>query len=136
MYKDVVTIFNRRGDFWWPTVIEGVHLVADEAGLAARLGWQRDVKAMVLVPYEKGCMVSGKQYVPPKIWREAALPEELITFQTGEEFDFFIEGAWEQGGPIEDDGLYDRLRRTRDGVYALSAVTRFRALPHFEIMGR
>ena len=140
MYNDTVTVFNRRGDFWYPTVLRGVHLVIGRNTTAARYGWDSDIQAALLVPVDGDGLVGGKEYVPPKAWREVPDPESFVTFQTGEEHDFFIMGRWEILCPVDEGeypgGFYQSLRRTRDGVFAIANLTRYRVIPHFEIVGR
>lgn len=147
MYQDTVTLFNRRreeaGDIWYPTVMEGVDLQADEAAVTAKYGYQRGDKALVFIHYDgtpAAPMVGGKAYLPPKAWQASEDPAGAFTFQTGEVFDFFIEGAWPDSGPIAEadwpGGFYGYLVKTRDGVYAVSSAARYSVIPHFEVMGR
>ncbi len=147
MYDDTVTVFNRKitetGPIWYPTVIEGVQFSWDAAPAPASYGWKRDDRAAVLVPYvpmEGAPLVAGKFYLPPKMWQRAAQPELYVTFAGGEDHDFFILGEWIDPEPAEDSrwpgGFYGHLCRTRDGVFAVTGVHKYGALPHFEITGR
>ena len=142
MFQDVVTVFNRREELWYPTVLRGVQVQAAEGAAPTALGGERTGAVTVLVPYVPGepDTVAGKTYLPPKKWRQTAEPEKCVTFTAGERFDALLLGPWEGAGPIRDDtwpeGFFARLRRERDGVYAVAAVKRFRSLPHFEIEGR
>ena len=143
MLQDVVTVFNRRDGLWYPTVLEGVHIQRRAAVEEDRLGTRRADEVLVLAPYtvEEGRItVGGKEYLPPRQWRRAAAPEGAVTFTCGEAFDILLLGRWEEDGPAEDsrwpEGFYGWLDRERDGVYALAAVKRFDALPHFELTGR
>ena len=59
----------------------------------------------VLIPYmqqEGAAVVAGKTYLPPKCWRQADQPEAYITFDTGEQFGFFLVGTWEGQEPVCD----------------------------------
>ena len=147
MYRDTITIFNRRtagGEtMWYPTVIEGVQLSVERALAAAGYGWKQAGRAVALAPYtptEDVMTVGGKIYLPPKMWQRAEEPELYVTFTAGEDFDIFLPGPWTQTAPFGDGmwpgGFYEHLCRTRDGVFAVESVHRYRALPHFEIVGR
>lgn len=147
IYNDTITIFNRRtaGEetLWYPTVIEGVQLSVGQAQAAAGYGWKQAGQTVALVPYvpmEGTMTVGGKIYLPPKMWQRADEPELYVTFAGGEDFDFFLPGAWPEAGPFADGmwpgGFYEHLCRTRDGVWAVESVHRYGALPHFEIAGR
>lgn len=147
VYEDVITVFDRLERdgalLWYPTVIEGVHMDALAAAAAARYGQRSDGRATVLIPYfrvEGAVTLAGKLYVPPKLWQRVEEPELYVTFTGGESFDFFVGGAWEQPGPVEDGlwsgGFYDHMARTRDDVFAVTQVYRYNALPHFEVVGR
>lgn len=146
MYQDTVTLFNRRreeaGDIWYPTVLEGVDLNVDHAALVAKYGSSCSDKAVLHVKYDwhGGPKVCGKAYLTPMLWQAAEDPAKAVTFQTGEAFDFFIEGAWPDSGPIAEadwpGGFYGYLVKTRDGVYAVSSAARYSVIPHFEVMGR
>ena len=147
MYEDTVTIFNRRTDagrtLWYPTVIEGVHVDMSLGAARAAYGRGRDCRAMALIPYfrtEGAPVVAGKLFLPPRLWRQTDCPEMYVTFAGGEEFDFFIPEDWGSAQPVEDDawdgGFYGHMARSRGDVFAVDAVCRYNALPHFEITGR
>ncbi len=146
MYQDTVTLFNRRrdktGDTWYPTVLQGVDLNVDHAALVAKYGSSCNDKAVLHIRYgwHDGPIIGSKSYLTPLLWQAVADPTEMITFQSGESFDFFIEGTWPDEKPINDadwpGGFYNHLVRTRDGVYAVSAAAQYSVIPHFEVMGR
>ena len=144
MFQDTVTVFNRRGEMWYPTVLENVKLIVDRASMAARYGAQVNDRAVVLVPLAKNengdPAAGGKVYVTPKVWAALETPREAVTFASGEEFDFLVAGPWPDD-PVQDSdygvrGFYDYMNRTRDEVYAVTSVSRFETLPHLEITGR
>ena len=146
MYSDTVTLFNRRRgkdeDVWYPTVLEGVDLNADQTAIAGKYGGRRGGRALLHIHYGGGKrpVVGGKPYLTPLAWQGAEHPEDAVTFTAGEFFDFFIEGTWPDTGPIRDDayagGFYNCLNRTRDGVYAVNSVARYSMIPHFEVVGK
>ncbi len=124
-------------------MIEGVQLSVERAQAAAGYGWKQSGRTVALVPYaptEDVMTVGGKIYLPPKMWQRAEEPELYVTFAAGEDFDIFLPGPWTQTAPFGDGmwpgGFYEHLCRTRDGVFAVESVHRYRALPHFEIVGR
>lgn len=147
MYEDVVTVFNRRVEDgktqWYPTVIEGVHLAENCGAAEAGYGRGRDCRAAVLIPYirmEGAPTVAGKLVLPPKLWRRVEEPAMYVTFAGGEDFDFFVGEDWLSTDPVDDGafagGFYSHMALTRDDVYAVTAVCRYDALPHFEVTGR
>ena len=143
MFEDVVTVFNRKEDLWYPTVLKGVEVQAVRSAEPAEYGGREAGRVTVLAPYiqqEGAAVIAGKTYLPPKSWRQMEQPEKYITFATGEQFDFFLHGLWEGTEPVRDDdwpeGFFGRMDRERDGVYAIASAARYEALPHFEIEGR
>lgn len=147
MYEDIVTVFNRRVENgrtrWYPTVIEGVHVDREAAAGEAGYGRRYEGRAAVLIPYariEGAPFVAGKMFLPPKMWRRAEGPEMYVTFAGGEDFDFFVTEDWQSTDAVDDDawpgGFYAALARERDDVFAIAAVCRYGALPHFELTGR
>ena len=139
MFHDTITVFNRRGDVWYPTVLEGVRLMTDRAGIAARYGAQANDRAVALIPLREGT-AGGKAYVPAKVWAELPDPAQAVTFAAGEAFDFLLDGPWPDGSPVCDGdypkGFYDHMNRARDGVYAVTSVSKFDVIPHLEVTGR
>ena len=142
MFAEKVTVFNRLGQVWYPAELAGVHVQADRGGGTAPIGARREDTLTVLVPYEPGeeaPKTGGRLYLPPRTWRAAADPERYVTFDPGPGGTVILLGPWEEGAVEEDrwpEGFYGRMNRDRDGVFALTAVCRYEALPHFELTGR
>ena len=147
MYKDTITLFNRKpgtdGDIWFPTVIKNVNLNIDRAAILAKYGPEAQDKAVLHIRYQvkNGEIVVAcdsdkeKPWMPPKQWDKT---EDAITFSS--DGDFFWAGTWTDGivsdkdhGP---DGFYGKMNRERDYVFAISSVARYSVIPHFEIMGK
>ena len=150
MYRDTITLFNRYesrlGDMWFPTVLNGVNLNIDRASIVERMGAESKDKVIVNVRYmtinnEK--QIEGKTYKTPKIW-DAQVVEELpttITFTPdSDKFDFFVVGEYGDGQPINDDdypdGFFDYMSNAYDYVFAITSVSEFSVIPHFEITGK
>lgn len=163
IYKQTVTLFNRvkmgRNDdtIWYPTVIEKVHLVVDKSSQWNMQGGTAADNVRLHIRYDatpNGPMIrckdpSGEQpyilkaWKEPKEWRRQLKPEEFLTFGYGDDdnFDFFIEGVYEEGfEPISDNvdmkGFYHRMNAMYDNVFAIKSVSKCNLLPHFEIMAR
>ena len=151
MYKDTVTLFNRyttkdRKIVWYPTVLRGVNLNIDKASIVAKYGSNSQDNAVLNVKYHSGddtVMMGDKRYLLPKEWKkqtEDALAESLTFASDKEEFDFFYEGAWESDEPIMDDdytsGFYSHMNNNYDNVFAITSVSKFSAIPHFEAVGK
>lgn len=150
MYRDTITLFNRKkskeGTTWFPTILKGVDFNADKASILKIYGADATDNAVLHVKYTitGGKIVIGnKTYISPKEWVKT---EDLsvITFTTGNEFDFFYVGEWESEEPIADsnyitskyEGFYDYMNSYYDEVYSLSQVSRFSVIPHFEILAK
>lgn len=151
MYQDTITLFNRKpgergqGDTWYPTVIKGVNLNADRAALIAKYGENSQDNAYLGIHYRKknGEIVIDcdseveKPWMPPKAWDKT---EDSVTFNSGNDFDFFWAGEW-TGGIVTDaeyldEGFYNFLNRTEDYVFAISKVAIHTAIPLIEIWGK
>ncbi|MBR3585299.1 MAG: hypothetical protein IKO00_04700 [Oscillospiraceae bacterium] len=163
IYKQTVTLFNRVNQphhddesLWYPTVLTGVHLITDESASWNNNGGMKNDNVRLHVRY----LVSGtdamikckdpgtevyfdKKYVLPKDYRRLLRPEEAITFQFGsKDFDFFIEGEFTDfPTPISDSaftrrGFMDYLNSRYDHVFAITSVSKYNLIPHFEIMAR
>ena len=146
MYKDTITIFNRKpgtastGDIWFPTVVKKVNLNIDRAAILAKYGAESQDKAMLSIRYQMedgNIMISGKPWMAPKEWD---MTEDSITFTGGTQFDFFWAGEW-TGGIVSDadygdEGFYGWMNRKHDFVFAVSSVALYSVIPHFEIMGK
>ena len=150
MYKDVITIFNRKegdeGDTWYPTVIRNVQLNMDRAAILAKYGAQSSDSAVLNVRYKKDgekIIIAGKRWLPPKQWESQLDHSEAVTFTTGDRFDFFWLGDWGSEDPVQDadyfadTDFYTYMNRTHDYVFAVSSVGGpYSVIPHFEILGK
>lgn len=221
IYKQTVTVFNRvfSGNkiFWYPTVIERVHLVIDRSIMISTYGEQASDNAMLHIQYQPsgdGGIVGGKRYLTPKVYRNIGNPNSDITFAFGDDFDFIMSGVYSEDtikssvksesitatvskdkwgksrlgetgtyelvytangwtyqgssvnltnlgvtvtgtpavndkiivkyttkdGPIDDDdyksGFFNYMNKTHDEVFAITNVSKFNLLPHFEITAR
>lgn len=90
---------------------------------------------------------SGKElpWLPPKEWRQQVndLLDDSITFNPTT--DFFMAGAWDGEGPVDDsdytdrryEGFYAFMNAEKDFVYLISSVGGpYKVIPHFEILGK
>lgn len=151
MYKDTVTLFNRyttkdRKIVWYPTVLHGVNLNVDKASIVAKYGSNSQDNAVLNVKYHSGdntVMVEDKRYQLPKEWSKQSedVLAESMTFATDtQEFDFFYEGEWEGKEPILDEeytsGFYSYMNNSYDNVFAITSVSKYNVIPHFEVVGK
>lgn len=147
MYNDTITLFNRAsdasGDVFYPTVLHGVDLNMDKAAIIAKYGEQSADNARLHIKYDvqDGVVkVGGKTYLSPKAWKAEEDYLNTLTFNSGNEFDFFAVGEWEDTEPIHDndylDGFYNYANARFDYVFALSSVAMYSVIPHFEIMAK
>ena len=153
IYKQTVTLFNRvpqqYGEelLWYPTVLEGVHLVIDHSSVWNQNGGAVTDNVRLHIRYlvKNGKVVVGqKPYYLPKDYRRLERPEDAITFGYGnnDDFDFFVEGVFtEYDGPVPDSieprmGFYNYMNKKYDNVFAITSVAKYNLIPHFEIMAR
>ena len=218
LYKQTITLFNRKKengvDFWYPFILDGVHLIMDKAIIISTYGEQSQDNARVHIQYNPtsaGPQVKNKTYMLPKVYAESGNPLVNFTLGYGDNFDFIMEGAfaeetlsavtskaslsvsvdeaawkkselgvtgiyvftydgseWLYGGvaadleaygisvsgdPVENDkitvkyvsaegpindndyrnGFYNYMNRNYDNIFAISNVSKFNLIPHFEI---
>ena len=150
MYKDTITLFNRKegdeGDTWYPTVLHNVQLNMDRAAILAKYGAESADSAVLHIRYTQdgeNKIVGAKSWQPPKVWESLLEPAKSLTFTTGTRFDFFWLGDWGNEDPVHDadyfsdTDFYTYMNRTHDYVFAISSVGGpYSVIPHFEIMGK
>ena len=151
LYKDTVTVFNRKtiGDkvIWYPIVIPNVHLIMDRSMIISTYGEQSTDNARLHIRYNPrsgGAFVPTKkgelEYMLPKRYRREGDPDLNITFAFGEDFDFIVPGAYAGEYEIDDDsyskGFYNYMNKEYDEVFAITSVSKFNLIPHFEIGAR
>ena len=153
LYKQTVTLFNRVSQIhqpdeslWYPTVLRNVHLITDESASWNNNGGTKTDNVRLHVRYQissEGVLVEGKPYYLPKEYRRLLRPEDAITFQFGtKDYDFFIEGEFDEFPvPISDAsfsrrGFFDYMNAKYDHVFAITSVSKYNLIPHFEIMAR
>jgi len=163
IYNQTITLFNRlpskNGEptMWIPTIIDGVHLIVDKSSSWNSHGGKSSDTVQLHIPYiwqGDAAMVScradseggtlRKRWFKPKEWRNELEPENGLTFAFGDndDFDFFIEGAFEEfTSPISDNnferkGFYGYMNKKYDNVFAITSVQKFGLIPHFEITAR
>lgn len=157
MHSDTITIFNfyesRTAAIWYPHVLSGVHLETDRGQIMKLYGPDSTDNAQLHIPYvyKDGKRVvvdaSGKElpWLPPKEWRKQVndLLDDSITFNPAT--DFFMAGAWDGEGPVDDsdytdrryEGFYAFMNAEKDFVYLISSVGGpYKVIPHFEILGK
>lgn len=146
MFKDTITLFNFHEPTgkWYPTVITGVDLQVDSGADPATPGVLNDahsVLALIQSRADKTLVLKDgatKSYLGPKAYAKCDTPEGYFTFQL--EKDFFYEGEWPSLDPVLDDdydeGFYNEVNKTYDGVYIVKTATHLRLIPHFEIGGK
>lgn len=148
MYSDTVTIFNRYrsrlGDMWYPTILRNVNINSDKANIRTNYGEQSQDNIVLNVQYELADgnkVVAGKRYLLPKEWDAQTndVLAETITFNSGQGFDFFLIGEYEED-VIDDndyiDGFFNYMNDKFDNVFVVTSVSEFSVIPHLEITGR
>lgn len=151
MYNDTVTLFNRKagrtGDIWYPTVLCNVQLIVDKSAILAKYGAEAQDRATLHVRYDfhdgGKKMVGQKQWLPNREWIALDDPSHAVTFSDGVAFDFFWWGDWGNETPVKDadylstGDFYSYMKQKYDYVFSISSVGGpYRAIPHFEIIGK
>ena len=152
LYKQTVTLFNRverpGGDIiWYPRVLTGVHLVTDHSSSWNTYGGQQGDNVRLHVRYTQSAdgraLIGGLTYVNRKEWRSLKSIDRYITFGYGDnnDFDFFMEGKFSPITVISDsdysrNGFYNYMNKNYENVFAITSVSKYNLIPHFEIMAR
>lgn len=152
LYKQTVTLFNRvaskSGDVvWYPRLLTGVHLITDHSATWNNYGGQQSDNVRLHVRYtpraDGRAVIAGKVYVNRKEWKELESVSGFITFSYGDDndFDFFMEGKYDTMSAINDaeysrNGFYNYMNKNYENVFAITSVSKYNLIPHFEIMAR
>ena len=151
IYKQTVTVFNRKeigGTIYWcPNVIRNVHLIVDRSIIISTYGEHAQDNAKLhirFVPVGDSVNIStdsgSKVYMTPKEFKRSGDVSGNITFAFGDEFDFIMEGEYEERGIVNDeeyrDGFFNYMNFNYDNVFAITQVSKFNLIPHFEIAAR
>lgn len=128
MFQDTVTIFNRKDNIWYPTVLCGVEAQEIAAQSTGKDGNIPNNQCNLHIPEER--MVD---YRKPKEWNG-----EGYTLRKD---DFFIIGDYGEA-PVNDDdytgacpGYQDYMKNNHDSVYQVVSVSIFKTIKHIEVMG-
>lgn len=154
-----------RSDYFIPTVLTGVHLIIDHSATWNTFGGNQadNVRLHVrCLVSGNDVLIGDKTYCEPKDWKRLTSYDGKITFRYGTDtdFDFFVKGVYvpdsqhlvtsvEDGdntitlesGFIDDDsyggfGFYNMLNKMYDHVFAITQVSQYNLITHFEIMAR
>lgn len=147
MYLETITLFNRKrnrsGDVWYPTVLENINLNIDKASITQRYGAESQDKAILNIKYQSingNKVVKNKIWLPKKEWDKQENTSAYITFSDGQYFDFFCIGDYKESLINDndyDDGFYNYINASRDGVFAITSVSGpYSVIKHFEITGK
>lgn len=148
MYNDTITLFNRKksksGDTWYPSVLHNVHVNIDKSSIIAKYGDESKDNAVLHIGYvcsNEKKMIGNKEWITPKEWAKAELPEAALTFTNGSGFDFFWIGDWQGTESIQDndydDGFYHYMNSNYDYVFAITSISGpYSVIPHFEITAK
>lgn len=148
MYLDKITLFNlyrsSLGDVWYPHVIENANLIVDKAAVVAKYGEESKDNAILNIHFQNEdgqITVSGKPYFPPKEWERQTNDKlaDSVTFDTGNDFSFFMLGEYPDLNPIADEdynGFFEYVVENYDFVFAVTSVAMYKTIPHFEITGK
>ena len=133
-----------HGDLWFPSVIDGVDLIATESAHKTALAGETNGDSVEILIHSSAAKIiktkaGPKAYVTPKAYRATNAPADCLTFTP--EQDFIFDGEWPSVEPIRDDeygdvGLYSAFNEDHDGVYMITSAKYLGLLPHFEIGGR
>ena len=137
MYKDTVTLFCKYQNTWKATVLNNVDLNTDRGKIVGTYGEHCTDRAMLHIKFRPD---GAKIKVGDVSWHT---PEDYIgegiTFNTGDDFSFFIPDKWNGADIINDDeytvGFFDYIASQRE-AYRITSVSMYSVIPHFEILGQ
>ena len=156
---------DNEDEFFIPTLLKGVHLIIDHSAYWNTYGGQQADNVRLHVRYlpdGDAVKIGSKTYVEPKEWKKLTDFNGVITFRYGNDtdFDFFVKGEYTpdnsclvnsieidgktvtvDGGFISDSfyeryGFYNEINREYDHIFAVTSVSQYNLIPHFEIMAR
>lgn len=145
LFRDTITLYNFFHGVWHRHIIQSVDVGAvDASSKSATTGDARSSRLNILINCSSDKKVATsegpRQYYPPKEYErlESPIESNAITFCEGK--DFIVLGAVWSEDPVNDEnyenGYYDHLYQTRDGVYMITSAAFFSLIPHFEIGAR
>lgn len=143
MFHKTITLFNRNGGQWIPTVIDNVQMITDKAVIIRTFGEKSQDNGVAFINYTPSgtdAIISGKMWLPPKKYEALYDKTGCITFRSGENFDFIVFDSF-PSDIIPDslygiDGFYQYCLKNYDGVYAVTGSVKYDLLPHFEVSVR
>lgn len=148
MYTDKITLFNfyrsSLGDIWYPHLIENCNLLIDKSAIVAKYGAESKDNAILNIRYcfaDGIIMIGDKPYFSPKEWERQTNDKlaDSITFESGENFSFFMLGEYPELTPIKDedyDGFFEYVSENYDFVFVVTSSAMYKVIPHFEITGK
>lgn len=136
MFKDNITVFNRKGSLWYPTVLHDVNLNIDRASIVKTYGENSADTCILNIHFP-----TDKPYLPPKEWQALTDPSGYFTMTAGQKFDFFWMGEWSGDSTVSDENygigtFYDYMNKNEDFVFAVTSVGYFSVIPHLEVTGK
>lgn len=155
MYEHTITVFNfhEKTGAWYTSVFSGVSLYDNASANATPNSGKvnaSSIEAIIhvdqnqsaggskMLSYQEPETNKAKSYAGPKAYAKLDDPDDYFTFKP--ETDFFVTGNHSSNEPILDedyeDGLYNAMNDTQDGVYMIASAIFYGLLPHFEIGGR
>ena len=144
MYKDTITLFVRNPNHTWTAIrLDNVDLNADRGAMVEKYGADSKDTAKLHIKYTteaNAVIISGYVYTPPKEYARLTQTTGHITFASGNDFGFFIEGVWDGSLSIDDlaytDGFYNYMRSRYDYCYAITSAAQYSVIPHFEVLAK
>lgn len=139
-----ITLFNyhEKSATWYPNVISGVS-ATDVCGNSFSTQGTVNASTFEATVYcDPGAVVktaSGrKQYISPHFYASCQEPDRYVTFAP--DTDFIFDGVWPEQAPIPDaqyeEGLYNALNASHDGIYKITSAGYYALIPHFELGGK
>lgn len=131
LFNRTVTIFNRTDpedimetDAWYSTVLDNVRVIETS-------GTSNDADSLNLHIMLKSL---EKPYLTPIEWGK--LQDKTTAFTLTQGNDFIVIGDASSESPTEHINFFDYMRENYDGVYKITSVTQYTAIPHLEVGGK
>lgn len=125
MFQDVVTIYNKKDNLWFATVLDGVEAQEVVAQSTNKDGNTPKNQCNLHIPE-----ALLKEYKKPKEWDGNGYTIQLD--------DFFVIGDHGKGQINDDDydmGYQDYMKNHYDSVYQVVSASLFKTIRHIEVVG-
>lgn len=151
MHNVTLTYFchHKGAGIWYPTVIPGTDVHSGLSYMVRSYGAEFSDDVAIHIPYRTSTtgarIVANKQVLSRKEWDALTTGQNgYLTIKGGGDADAIWLGDYSTVDPLltpisDSDyasGFFDWLKKTKDGVFAVSKVSDYSLIPHYEILAK